>query len=162
MKGSGANSTAKNRKRFLEKLAEERSIADACRAAGIGRRTAYNWRAASEEFKEEWDEVVEANIDELEAAALRRAVHGTEEPITDKDGEILGYRVKHETALTIFMLKANRPEKYHLEKKEAAVASGKSTGVLVAPETQTPGQWIEAQKGSKADNASSDDDNAES
>lgn len=112
--------TPKNREHFIEALKRERSVAHACAAVGIGRTAAYSWRTDDPAFRAAWDEAIAKNLDDLEASAMRRAIEGTKEPITNKDGKVIGHRVKHETALTIFMLKANRPEKYHLERREGS------------------------------------------
>jgi hypothetical protein len=48
--------------------------------AGIGRRTAYDWRAADDEFRKAWDEAVEYGTDLIEDEALRRARDGVERP----------------------------------------------------------------------------------
>lgn len=153
--------TPKNRDRFIEALREERSVTYACNKIMIGRTAAYAWRNEDESFKAAWDEAIEQNVDDLEASMMKKAIEGWDEPVWWQ-GEQCGEVRKFSTPLSIFMLKANRPEKYHLEKKEAAVASGKSTGVLVAPETKTPDQWISEQKATKASDAGNEDDNAES
>ncbi len=78
---------------FLAELRKGRSIASSAAAAGIARRTVYNWREADEEFARQWDEAIEEGIDRLEDVAMQRAVAGSD-------------------TLAIFLLKANRPDKY--------------------------------------------------
>lgn len=78
---------------FLEQLRLTCNVSHAARSAGIGRRTAYDWRDADPEFAAAWDEAEEEAIDALELAARERAIDGS-----DRMMEIL--------------LKAHRPEKY--------------------------------------------------
>ncbi len=65
----------------------------ACQAAGIDRKTAYNWRDRDNEFRRAWEEALEDACDILEAEAWQRA------------------RGKSDLLL-IFLLKAHRPSKY--------------------------------------------------
>ena len=69
------------------------SISKACQAAGIGRRTVYEWRGDDKKFAAEWEEAVETGTDVLEDEAIKRAKDGSD-------------------VLLIFMLKARRPEKF--------------------------------------------------
>lgn len=84
---------ARARDIFLEQLRLTCNVSHAARAAGIGRRTAYDWRDADPGFAAAWDEAEEEAIDALELAARERAIDGS-----DRMMEIL--------------LKAHRPEKY--------------------------------------------------
>jgi transposase len=78
---------------FLDALCDGYSVNRAAKAAGIGRRTAYEWRDADPEFKQRWLEAVEAGTDTLEDEARDRAMDTSD-------------------TLLIFTLKARRPEKY--------------------------------------------------
>ena len=84
---------SKKRATFLKALASGDSVTNACNAAGIGRRTAYDWRGDDEDFAAEWSDAVETGTDVLEDVAIRRAIDGSD-------------------TLLIFMLKARRPEKF--------------------------------------------------
>ena len=59
----------------------------------IGRRTAYDWREADEDFAKDWEDAVEAGTDALEDVAIERAKNSSD-------------------TMLIFMLKARRPEKF--------------------------------------------------
>ena len=85
--------TQKRENTFLEALREGLSVNAACEAAGIGRRTAYEWRAADEQFRADWETAVEEGTDSLEDIAIQRAKDSSD-------------------TLMIFLLKARRPEKY--------------------------------------------------
>lgn len=78
---------------FLDGLRKGLSVQGAADGAGIGRRTAYNWRAEQPEFAAAWDEAIESGTDALEDALLRRAL-------------------TIDTTAAIFLLKARRPAKY--------------------------------------------------
>lgn len=69
------------------------SVTEGCRAAHISRQTAYVWRREDPEFAALWEEAQEIAVDDLEAAARQRALDGSD-------------------TLMIFLLKANRPDKY--------------------------------------------------
>ena len=68
-------------------------VAEACKAAGIGRRTAYDERQRDEQFALAWADVLEEATEELEQVAVRRAREGSD-------------------TLLIFLLKARRPDVY--------------------------------------------------
>ena len=119
---------------FLSKLHETRSVTAACKSVQIDRATAYNHRRDDPDFRVAWDQTIQTTIDDLEASAMKRAIDGTRRPLihkgqivymADSDGKlILNERgqpiplwdIQYETALTIFMLKANRGDKYLFDK----------------------------------------------
>lgn len=86
--------TDRARATFIKVLAEHCNVSEAARAAGIGRRTAYDWREADPEFAAAWDEAEQTAADALEAEAWTRATTGK----SDRMLEIL--------------LKGHRPEKF--------------------------------------------------
>ena len=96
---------------FLEALANSGNVRLSCRAARIGRQTAYDARYKSKVFAERWDRAIEEATDGLEAEAWRRAAKGTQRPVFYK-GEQCGAIQEYSDTLLIFLLKANRPEKY--------------------------------------------------
>lgn len=81
--------------RALVKYRECGTIRGACEAAGIGRRTWYNWLEEDKAFAAAVDEAKEDVADELEETAATRA--------KAKDGSDL---------LLIFLLKALRPSRF--------------------------------------------------
>ena len=66
---------------FLAALRECGVVRDACEAAGIGRRTAYDLRDADPTFAAAWDDALQDGIDLLEREAVRRARVGVKEPV---------------------------------------------------------------------------------
>lgn len=85
--------TDRARETFLNVLRETCNVSEAARTAGIGRRTAYDWRDADTEFAAAWIDAEEEAVDALEKVARDRAIDGS-----DRMLEIL--------------LKAHRPEKF--------------------------------------------------
>lgn len=78
---------------FLESLARLGNIKLAAEAAGITRQNAYAARKADPDFAEKWDDAIEQAVDDLQEAARKRAMEGSD-------------------ALLIFLLKAHRPSVY--------------------------------------------------
>jgi len=97
--------------KFLKALATNAVVGYACDAANVCRRTAYQWRQDHPEFATAWEQAVETAIDRLEQEAWRRACEGVEKPVY-QGGELVGHMQEYSNTLTIFLLKANRPEKY--------------------------------------------------
>jgi hypothetical protein len=100
--------------KFLAALRQTRSVSQAAAVAGVSRETAYRHRREFPQFDVDWQECYESNIDDLEASALRRAIEGVDEPVFHQGVEC-GFKRRYETALTIFMLKAHRPDRYQFE-----------------------------------------------
>ena len=78
---------------FLEALRSTPIIKQACRAAGVSRKVAYDWRKTDGEFAAEWDDALQDGIDTLEEILMRRAQ-------------------ERDTVAMIFLLKGLRPKKY--------------------------------------------------
>jgi hypothetical protein len=110
-----ANRTKRTRRRvekFLKVLVENNGhVANACKAVKIGRTTAYEWRDEDPEFADQWDNIVEAALDDLEFEARRRAYEGVQKPIFYQGVEC-GSITEYSDSLLMFILKAGRPEKY--------------------------------------------------
>lgn len=85
--------TDRAREAFISTLRETCNVSESCRAANIGRRTAYDWRNDDETFRAAWEDAEEEAADKLEQVARQRAIDGS-----DRMLEIL--------------LKAHRPEKF--------------------------------------------------
>lgn len=78
---SKANRTHERGIAFCAAIAETANIGRACKAVGIGRTTAYDWRDADPDFAAMWDRAMTIGVTALEDEAKRRAFEGTEEPI---------------------------------------------------------------------------------
>lgn len=66
---------------FLAQLADAGMVTESAQAAGVDRKTVYNWRKNDKEFAQAWDDALEAGTEILEREAARRAVDGVEEPV---------------------------------------------------------------------------------
>lgn len=91
--------TPEKKERFLKALRQMPNVARACRAVHISRRTAYNHKESDVEFAAAWDEALDIGVEALEESAWKRATKG-------------------DTALTIFLLKAHKPEMYREDVKQ--------------------------------------------
>jgi hypothetical protein len=98
----------------------------ACKAAGLGRQTHYNWIYADPQYKADFEKCRNAVVQLLEDEAMRRAVEGVPKPIS-VNGETKTIREYSDTLL-IFMLKGAAPEKYR-ERYEHAI-SGPNGGPI--------------------------------
>lgn len=109
--------TPKKQQAFLDALAVRGNVRDACLAAGVPRRTVYDWRNADPEFATHWDTALDMAADTMEREAWRRAVEGTEKPVfgprgPNKGSGEIGRIREYSDTLLIFLLKAARPQKY--------------------------------------------------
>lgn len=120
--------TVKARAAFIAAIRETCNIAEACRRAGIGRSSVYEWRDDDESFAAEWDEAVDDAIDSLEAEAWRRGVQGVDMPVTHK-GEITDWYRGYSDRMLEVLLKGHRPEKYR--ERFSGEISGPGGGPLV-------------------------------
>ena len=73
---------------FVVALAQQGIISEACKAAEISRNTYRYWMEGNEAFADAVEDAFEEAADSLEKEAARRAVHGYDEPVTNKDGLI--------------------------------------------------------------------------
>ena len=96
---------------FVEALRLGASIAKAARAAGYSRASIYEWRQADEAFRAAWEEALEEGTDRLEDEAFRRAHDGVPKAVFYK-GDRIATVQEYSDTLTIFLLKARRPEKF--------------------------------------------------
>src|SRR5262245_36628076 len=78
--------TPKKSRLFLEGLRQTGVISYACKMAGIGQSTAYQWRADDDLFAKAWNEALEEALDALELEARRRAHDGLIRKKFHKDG----------------------------------------------------------------------------
>jgi hypothetical protein len=96
---------------FIATLAETCRVDRSCKAAGISRVTAYQWRKQDAKFGVAWQEAVNVGISALEDEAHRRAFEGVDEPVYHL-GNRCGKIRRYSDTLAIFLLKAHRPAVY--------------------------------------------------
>lgn len=103
--------TPKKEAEFLYLLSAGYSVAAAANQIGIGRQTAYVWRAGDPDLADRWSAAIETGTDILEDEARRRALEGVAEPI-HYQGKLVTTVQKYSDTLLIFLLKGRRPDKF--------------------------------------------------
>lgn len=98
---------------FIEALAETGCVDHACRHVGMSDSSAYRLRrsARGDPFREAWDAALDYAHHRLEQAALSRALNGVARPIFYR-GEQVGEWRDYDERLTMFLLRARRPERF--------------------------------------------------
>lgn len=136
--------TPKKREQFLAAIIQTAgNISEACEAAQISRRAAYDWREADAEFKQAWDDAVEVTTEALEQEVYRRAHEGCDEPVFYK-GEMCGEIKKYSDTLAMFILKGRRPEKYRENIKQEISGEVEHTHKVVrVPPKVAKEEWPE-------------------
>src|SRR5215831_8149136 len=114
--------TLANKVAFLEQFKVAGTITAACRAAGINRDTHYEWLARDPQYAKDFEEAGLVRVELLETEARRRALVGTDKPVY-QGGKLVGHIREYSDTLLIFLLKAERPEKYR-ERYEARIKGG--------------------------------------
>jgi hypothetical protein len=122
-----AERAERQRATFLKALSDGASVQAAAAAAGVTRRTPYNWRESVEGFGDAWDEAEEAGTDALEDEAVRRARDGTEKPVF-QNGREVGRVREYSDTLLIFLLKGRRPGKFR--DRQSIEHTGKDGGPI--------------------------------
>lgn len=128
---------------FLDTLSDGGHISNAAKAAGLPRRTVYNWRKTDDTFRDAWDEALDLGTDALEDEAIRRALYGVEKPVY-QGGKKVGMVQEYSDGLMQFLLKGRRPEKY----KDRVEQTAKTTltldwDALIGRPKETPGDAFE-------------------
>ena len=104
--------TKRKRAAFLKALDKGKgNVSDACKAARICRTAVYDWRQDDDSFRDEWEEIVEAHTDALEAKVYERAFDGWLEPVFYQGDEV-GSTRKFSDSNAQFLLRARRPNIY--------------------------------------------------
>lgn len=70
--------SATKKQAFLANLGVSGNISAAAAAAGVDRKTPYNWRDGDATFAAEWDAQIEHGLDTLEREAARRALDSSD------------------------------------------------------------------------------------
>ena len=79
--------TAKAQSRFLQEFSFSGNVLRSAQAAGVGRRTVYDWQQGSA-FKTLYDQALEDALDQLEEEARRRAVDGVLKPVYQRGARL--------------------------------------------------------------------------
>lgn len=73
-----STASAAKKDAFLANLGISGNVSAASKAAGVDRKTPYNWRDADAEFAAAWDAQCEHGLDTLEREAARRALDSSD------------------------------------------------------------------------------------
>jgi len=103
--------TPRRARAFLEAFRRTCNVTTAAEAAGVARRTVYDWRDRYPEFAEAWQEAESEACDRLEAEAWRRAVVGYDRPIY-QHGRLVGHERQFSDRLLLALLATHRPERF--------------------------------------------------
>jgi hypothetical protein len=97
---------------FLAYVEENRgcSVREACEHVGIRRHQVRALKRADSEFADDYREARGYGDERIRNEIARRAIDGVEDPITNKDGEIVGHRIVYSDRLLGMMAKAHLPE----------------------------------------------------
>lgn len=106
-----APTPAARKRSFIAAFSETGNVSLAAKAAGIGRRTHYDWMTDDPKYAASFRDARETAGDLLEAEARRRAAEGVEEPVY-QGGKRVGTIRRYSDTLLIFLLKGARPEVY--------------------------------------------------
>jgi len=109
--GISADETREIKRVYIEEIARTGSFVQAAKAAGYSSYTFRMLRGVDPEFDRRVCEAWDHTVSLLEEKMMHRAVHGYKEPVFHM-GEVCGHKTKHDPLVQIFMLKANRREKY--------------------------------------------------
>ena len=92
-------SSVQAKARFLAEFAICGNVLRAAQAAGVGRRTVYDWLKQDEAFERLHAEALEDALDALEEEARRRAVDGILKPVYQGGRLVGGIREYSDTLL---------------------------------------------------------------
>ncbi|MFQ5471512.1 MAG: hypothetical protein ACE5FA_01325 [Dehalococcoidia bacterium] len=106
-----SHDTEKNKATAVEVMSMTGMLSRAAIAVNVSRQTLYNWMKKDEQFKQDMEEARECGIEMLEDSCMARALEGVAEPVY-QNGRCVGHKTKHSDQLAMFMLRANKPEKY--------------------------------------------------
>lgn len=107
----------------------------AAKAADVDRTTAYAHRNSDPKFAAAWDVALEDACDDLEGEARRRGFKGTSKPVY-QNGKLVGTVQEYSDVLLMFLLKANRPERFRDNHHVKTEVSGPNGGAIpLATET---------------------------
>ena len=113
-------SEAKQR-RFIEQLADTACVEAAARAVDMSVQSAYALRRApgGESFAAAWNAAIQQGALKLVDIAFDRAIHGSDEPVFDRDGNRVGRRMRQSERLLMFLLRAHLPHRYRHAHRDA-------------------------------------------
>lgn len=112
---------------FLAAYAESGNVSKASRDAGVQKSTHYQWKS-NPVYMEAFEAAHEIACDALEWEARRRAIDGVLKPVYHR-GKVVGEVVEYSDALLMFLLRAERRQKFNPSKD----AAGEGTLLVALP-----------------------------
>lgn len=99
---------------FIAALADRGCVAEAARQVGMSVTSCYRLRRSpgGENFAAAWDAALPFAARKLADLAFDRAIHGSDEPVFDKEGRRVGRRMRQNDRLLMFLLRAYMPERF--------------------------------------------------
>ncbi|TKD53134.1 hypothetical protein [Sphingomonas baiyangensis] len=110
---------------FIGYLADTGSVRTAAETAGNSPSAFYRLRRSPDgaAFAAAWDAAIQQAAHALVDAAFERAIHGSEEPVWDREGRVIGRRFRQSDAMMMFLLRKHFPDRYgDLHRDRAAPA----------------------------------------
>lgn len=106
--------TPQRQRDFIRALADCGCVEDAARAVEMSVQSCYRLRNApgAEGFAAAWDAAIAQAARRLVDLAFDRAIHGSEEPVFDRDGHRVGRRMRQNDRLLMFLLRAYMPDRF--------------------------------------------------
>ena len=120
---------------FIGHLADTGSVRTAAQRSGMSASSAYQLRRAPEgrAFAAAWDAAIQQAAHALVDAAFERAVNGSEEPVYDRDGHVVGRRYRQSDAMMMFLLRKHFPDRYGDLYRDRAAPAISATAVTPPP-----------------------------
>lgn len=115
---------------FIATLADTGSVTLAARTVGMTAKSAYTLRRAPDGagFDRAWTAAIRRAMSRLIDVCMERALEGTEEPIHDREGRVIGTRVRHHDRMAMFLLRAHMPELFRPENLTKAHRADRAVG----------------------------------
>jgi hypothetical protein len=115
------------------------NVSKACEAVGVARRTYYEYLNKDEKFREQIEEIDEANIDFAESK-IRELINGVQIGMENDDGEMVVYKKEPNVTATIFYLKTKGKKRGYVEKQEVENSGVQIIQVEYVNESQSNNQ----------------------
>lgn len=111
--------TPERQVKFITALADGESIEQAALQVGMSVTSCYRLRSSpgGENFAAAWDSARACRAQRLVDVSFDRAIHGTEEPVFDRDGRRVGHRIRYHERTAQFILRAYLPERFRYAHK---------------------------------------------
>jgi hypothetical protein len=99
---------------FIRALADMGCVEQAAREVGMSVTSCYRLRNSpgAESFAAAWDTALAHAARKLVDLAFDRAIHGSDEPVFDKQGRRVGRRMRQNDRLLMFLLRPYMPERF--------------------------------------------------